>query len=220
MPMNVLAELRTAIPRNLVCPSCAGPLNVCGYGKCPGCSAMVCPCCEAVNDPVHEGLKCCVYSLVKEAFAWVKETFPEAKTVAFNENLKNPECLAMKRFLMTVGELERVKHFKPMFAWHGSSKEGISGIAKNGFDTTKRRGQSYGPGEYFGYTANVSKGYSTASKVLIATLIVTSVEGYGEYLKTVVGTCYVVNNPHDVPNDKTFCLPLCLAAYEEGVISF
>eukprot|EP01060_Flectonema_neradi_P036769 TRINITY_DN7184_c0_g1_i1.p1 TRINITY_DN7184_c0_g1~~TRINITY_DN7184_c0_g1_i1.p1 ORF type:complete len:771 (+),score=174.77 TRINITY_DN7184_c0_g1_i1:68-2314(+) len=52
-----------------------------------------------------------------------------------------------------------IKHQKIVQGFHGTPEQNLMGIAKTGFDPSKRSGQAYGAGEYFGKTTDVSSSY-------------------------------------------------------------
>jgi Poly(ADP-ribose) polymerase catalytic domain len=56
--------------------------------------------------------------------------------------------------------------------FHGTRATNISNILENGLDPSKRKGQSYGPGEYFGRQPNISISYCHGDKSMLVFVIV------------------------------------------------
>ena len=101
------------------------------------------------------------------------------------------------------------KHNNGFFAWHGTSTDNaVIGICHEGFDPSKRSGQSFGPGEYFGQTSVVSHSYSIHSSRMIVAYILQ----VPETMKS-GNFCYVVNNPKD--NSFAYNLPLLVVSYNK-----
>eukprot|EP00808_Paulinella_micropora_P013937 g1559.t1 len=120
-------------------------------------------------------------------------------------------CPAMHRYCEGVKRAGGVDALstKSLYAWHGTSDIAIPPICENGFDPGRRRGQAYGPGEYFGLSASISRGYIKGSTRLIVCqlLRVHEMHTSGSY-------CYVVNNPLD--NSYCFNLPVLVVTYEQN----
>ena len=81
--------------------------------------------------------------------------------------------------------------------FHGTPEENIRGICNNGFDPGRRKGQAYGPGEYFATTPDISMGYSGGcKKMLVCELLLGR---YNEH-HTQHGNIVVMKYPeHDLP---------------------
>ena len=66
-------------------------------------------------------------------------------------------------------------------AFHGTPETNLMGIAKTGFDPTRRCGQAHGPGEYFGKTIDISACYSSGSNfVYVCDIFLGSDEDHAE----------------------------------------
>jgi len=52
-------------------------------------------------------------------------------------------------------------------AFHGTAEANIQSICANGFDPSRRRGQAYGPGEYFAITPDIPMRYCGGGKKLL-----------------------------------------------------
>ncbi|KAL7718738.1 RWD domain-containing protein [Entamoeba marina] len=86
--------------------------------------------------------------------------------------------------------------------WHGTSISAASSIMRNGFDPSRRCGQAYGSGEYFGSHTAVSIGYGNC---LILTYVIDS-RSVSRY-----NFGFVVNNPFN----STYCLPIAFCVLGE-----
>jgi hypothetical protein len=96
------------------------------------------------------------------------------------------------------------------FAWHGTAAGAIAPICNTGFDPSRRSGQAYGPGEYFGWTASVSHGYCRGGTNMLVAVILK-----GSHVHERSGFCYVVNNPKDW--SFSYCLPLLVISYNTSM---
>ena len=79
-------------------------------------------------------------------------------------------------------------------------------ICHDGFDPSRRSGQAYGPGEYFGVSSGVSIGYAQGCQRLLVCFILQA----SNYTHQ-PGYCYVVNNP--VNKSHSFCLPVLVLSH-------
>ena len=200
------------------------------YGECNSCHSYVCVKCSAVDNPLHLGKSCvdfqmavrlektmqkiglCLESLLSSAKAFVQQNWSfnlgEPKHIDENPGIKLG-CPAMVRYCQAkTSKLVGVGALPPtLFAWHGtSSEQAIQSICHNGFDPTRRSGQAYGIGEYFGQSAEVSSGYaSSTSRMIVAQLL------HVEQTSTHGNFCYVVNNPTDW--SLSYCLPVLVVTY-------
>eukprot|EP01060_Flectonema_neradi_P028381 TRINITY_DN3813_c3_g1_i1.p1 TRINITY_DN3813_c3_g1~~TRINITY_DN3813_c3_g1_i1.p1 ORF type:complete len:1180 (+),score=179.81 TRINITY_DN3813_c3_g1_i1:47-3586(+) len=74
--------------------------------------------------------------------------------------------------------------------YHGTAEVNILTIAQNGFDTNKRCGQAFGPGEYFAMNPGVSSGYCRGGNFMLQCSVLMGKEGidytfekeYGYYI--------------------------------------
>jgi hypothetical protein len=121
---------------------------------------------------------------------------------------KEDDSLAMDKFIRAlVANNIDLKSSNMIFAWHGTEESNIDAICRRGFDPSRRRGQQYGPGEYFGITSTASYGYCKGGSFLVATLLLD-----GEWLsKTNAVNAYLVNNDSDFSH--SFCLPLFIVNF-------
>ena len=194
------------------------------YGQCRSCQSFVCVMCETVDNHLHIGKNCadfkyaaklerrglCFESLFSSAKSFVNSNWSyklgDPQRIDENPGIKLG-CPAMIKYcnaMLTVGGLALPS---TLFAWHGTSSEAaIQSICHNGFDPTRRSGQAYGTGEYFGQTAEVSHGYANGtSRMIVAQLV------QGPHTTKHGNFCYVVNNPTDWK--MSFCLPVLVVTY-------
>ena len=180
-----------------------------GAQCCPKCSTSVCVACGLLDadwkghhtscKEYSKAQSCPMLRLYKEARQFASKHLTENgySTFEFHENecVRNPGCGALDKFLLAArennvtGVLEgRLGHF----GWHGTkSTDAVSAICCGGWDTSRRKGQVYGTGEYFAYQAGTSLGsYSGDTKMLIVAFIL-----QGSWLNRTEH--FVVNNPCD-----------------------
>ena len=112
---------------------------------------------------------------------------------------------AFERFqrALTQESLDLDREESYVFGWHGTAEANIASICHDGFDVELRKGQQYGPGEYFGWTNGTSIGYCRDGNLLLVCLILK-----GRWTNLQPGTAIVVRNPPG-PNSPSYCLPLC-----------
>lgn len=89
-----------------------------------------------------------------------------------------------------------------LFGWHGTSEVNVPLICHHGFDVELRRGQQYGPGEYFGWCNGTSMGYCRDGNLLLVCMILK-----GKWTTQQPGTAIIVRNPQSAEN-LSYCLPL------------
>lgn len=206
------------------------PANGKSYGKCEDCGILACSLCGVKNQQGHDGCGCEEFKqkllngdvkkhlealfVPAEAFADSVVDVTLGKVV---ERIRNPllerGCPAMLRFVRGLSSkggvniLSRVK-----FAWHGTNIAAIPLICQNGFDPSRRSGQVYGTGEYFGFTASTSSGYAKpgdCSHVMILAALMDVMELSINSRGTPF--CYIVNNPRGWR--ETYCLPLLIIRF-------
>ena len=97
--------------------------------------------------------------------------------------------------------LDREENY--VFGWHGTPAMNVASICHDGFDVKLRKGQSYGPGEYFGWTNGASIGYCRDGNLLLVCLILK-----GRWTSLHPGTAIVVRNPPGLFG-PSYCLPIC-----------
>jgi hypothetical protein len=131
--------------------------------------------------------------------------------------IRNPcldtHCGARARFLRGVMSCSfppsyQLHDKKIIFAFHGTSEQGIPSICCEGFDTKRRAGQAYGPGEYFGAIPEISAGYSRGKSQQLVVAILTDAKTL-----TIHNHIYVVNNPPE-ETGISHVLPLAVIQYE------
>ena len=87
-------------------------------------------------------------------------------------------------------------------AFHGTPEENIDSICTNGYNSSKRKRQMYGPGEYFATTPKIPLKYCKGGKKLILNELFLGKEGV-HYTKTPTpedGDIIVMKDPdHDLP---------------------
>lgn len=209
------------------CPLNCGSLidATSGYSRCPKCLKSACSICDSTNS-LHEGLNCEEFKkylnsmdfeyqikrLVPLAKDWVTQNWSH-KLGPIHETLVNPnievsETSIRKQFDRAVKSLSITDLAKNgFFAWHGTAETSINPIISGGFDPNRRSGQVYGPGEYFGTTAEVSSGYCKNDNHMLVVFILN-----GSHVKHAENFCYVVQNPLD--RSLTYCLPLLILNFK------
>ena len=86
---------------------------------------------------------------------------------------------------------------KTCLAFHGTPESNIPSICANGYDPGRRKGQAYGPGEYFAATPNTPLGYCSGGKKLLLNELLLGQSGVHH---TRSGDIIVMKNPeHDLP---------------------
>jgi hypothetical protein len=102
-----------------------------------------------------------------------------------------------------------------MFSWHGTqSKTNIESICSHGFDPKLRKTQTFGYGEYFGYTSSISRAYCGTTHYLILSVLLT-----GPWLSNHQNFCYIVDNP--ICNQNSYVLPLLIVNFgKEDALNF
>ena len=85
--------------------------------------------------------------------------------------------------------------------FHGTRKANIQSILENGLDPTKRKGQAYGPGEYFSTTPSASISYCKGELQMMLFLVVITPWSYQSEHLSYKPMDYVVvqDNRHQLP---------------------
>lgn len=206
------------------------PADSSSYVQCEDCNANGCSLCGFRDQKLHEGCTCeqfkerlrtgDVHKHLEALFAPAEQFADAAVDVTLGrvvERIRNPllerGCPAMIRFvrgLIAKGGINMLSGVK--FAYHGTNFPAIPLICQYGFDPTRRSGQVYGPGEYFGFTASTSSGYAKPAEhshiMILAALLNArelSINSRG------VPFCYIVNNPPKW--NMTYCLPLLIVRF-------
>jgi hypothetical protein len=139
--------------------------------------------------------------LIKAADAWAKMS--ELYSGFYpNPNLKNPNSLCRTKYEAAVRALSATSITNDIqFAWHGTPQhQGLIGISSSSWDTGRRSGQAYGPGEYFSLNDGISKGYTGSNGFLIVCALLKKAP-------------YSSQSPHLVVNNPTsgsqmYCIPV------------
>lgn len=138
---------------------------------------------------------------------WVYEQWatPATPVLAVHANpgiaRGDPVVLRFQRALQQEAiDLDREESY--VFGWHGTAEANVASICHDGFDVELRKGQQYGPGEYFGWTNGTSIGYCRDGNLLLVCLILR-----GRWTNLQPGTAIVVRNPPGA-NSPSYCLPL------------
>ncbi|CAB9504573.1 Poly(ADP-ribose) polymerase catalytic domain [Seminavis robusta] len=117
-----------------------------------------------------------------------------------NPQLK-PGNPAHDKFQKAIKDLDHKAVFG--FAFHGTATHNLESILRNGLDPHKRRGQAYGPGEYFGKDPGISVGYCKGGLQMLVFVVVlpsTLPPSSASTHHTVPDDFLVVNNnAHQVP---------------------
>ena len=95
-------------------------------------------------------------------------TFSNLKAASVDENnhAKPPGGALFKKFKDKMMSLPKNQR-KTCLAFHGTSPSSIQSICQNGYDPSRRSGQSYGPGEYFATTPDISLAYCRGGKKML-----------------------------------------------------
>ena len=195
------------------------------YSICFSCNIPSCTICGAENTSLHMGKTCKEYiEEVKKRFSGldVHNLFARAQKFVTNEwdsiQLSKPyrveinlgleaECPSMQKFCSAIQKVGSNPLKNGFFAWHGTNSEaGVVGICHTGFDPSRRRGQAYGRGEYFGQNVTTSHSYAGGScRMIVAFLLkVSETSTHGNF-------CYVVDNPTDFK--LAYNLPVLVITY-------
>ena len=230
--LQIYLEKNTNADDRRFCPNdeCDGLIKgSLGYQTCLTCGRGVCPSCRIIDDDTHQGRTCAEREkFQREMGEFLPQLFQAAENYARNywtpdlppiiridHNLPLAEkCSSLERFYraaQALGARPPPDLARGFFAFHGTASDAIKPICTQGFDPTRRRGQAYGPGEYFGVTAAVSDGYSHSSQsgevkhMLVAFILRCNL------MHTVPGFCHVVNNPTDWSH--AYNLPVLVISY-------
>lgn len=126
----------------------------------------------------------------------------------FNDSLS----LSAERFIQGLKELGITDLSQGQFLWHGTSDSGSRIIMQNGFDTSFRRGQFYGAGEYFADNFDAARAYShyKDSKffyVMLVYVVNDERVHHTQFINKKEGTYHIIKN-EDKENGKSYCLPI------------
>lgn len=199
-----------------------------GYQTCLVCGSDVCPSCLLIDDEFHQGRTCeernkahsvgeFIKDICKEAEKFARtnwdSTIPPIIRVDYNKGLLN-KCPSLERFykgVQALGQTLPPDKARGFFAYHGTAPASIKPICEHGFDPTKRSGQAYGPGEYFGVTSAVSHGYSVRGNTTGPFSMIIGFLMNCPQLTTHARFCHVMNNPTDWSH--AFNVPVVVVSY-------
>ena len=204
------------------CPlNCDGLINENnGYAKCSNCKTYVCGKCGS-TDSLHANENCIdfkqclkrfdkIRELISDGTTWVKQKWelPQIIEIATNPYLGIPDSPIRRLFDLGIQKLgiSDASLKSGFLGWHGTSESSIDSICKNGFDPTRRSGQAYGTGEYFGLTSGISYNYCRNGNFMIVAFILK-----GPHVKLIEKLCHIVENPID--KSLTYCLPLLIVNF-------
>eukprot|EP01041_Mallomonas_annulata_P007848 gene7848-16060_t len=146
------------------------------------------------------------------AIYWTRQNWtadmPPIISITPNPGLKY-NCPCMLKFLEGIKKHNvNIKSSSSyFFSWHGTQlKSNIQNILDMGFNPELRKTQTFGPGEYFGFTPAISRAYCGSSNFIIVAIIVT-----GSWLSNHQNFCWIVENPSDF--NCTYVLPLLLVNF-------
>jgi len=97
---------------------------------------------------------------------------------------------------------------KLRLVFHGTPEANVEAICRDGLDPTKRSGQVYGKGEYFGGDATVSLGYCRGGRKMIVFVVLLDPSGVTMEGMTQAGEMVVINKPE-------FQLPLAVITFSQ-----
>lgn len=151
--------------------------------------------------------------IIQNAKKFVAEKWDFIQLGQLSRSEVNPglesNCSSMIKFCEAIKPLGENFLKNGFYAWHGTGTEnGVVGICHDGFDPSRRSGQVYGPGEYFGQTPAISHSYAGNSNRMIVTFIIKVPE-----VSKQSNFCYVVNNPKDF--SLAYNLPVMVLNYNQ-----
>ena len=132
-----------------------------------------------------------------EVEKWLKQ-FTNLKVVKITENdhAKPPDGQLFKKFKSKALSLPKDQR-RTCLAFHGTSSTNINSICTNGYDPSRRRGQSYGAGEYFATTPDTPFTYCRGGKQMLLNELLLGQAGTHH---TQYGNIIVMKDPaHDLP---------------------
>lgn len=153
------------------------------------------------------------FKLLKEAEKFVVNSKLTHLKRKANLNLFNDSfSTSSKRFIEGLKQLGITDFSQGQFLWHGTSDIGSRIIMQNGFDTSFRRGQFYGTGEYFADNFEAARGYShyKNSKLFYVMLVYVVKDERVHHTQRIndkEGTYHIIKN-EDKENGKSYCLPV------------
>eukprot|EP01032_Pedospumella_encystans_P008904 gene8904-10522_t len=201
-----------------------------GYISCPSCRQDVCTKCSRINTRYHRDKSCEEFMQIENVAEngpkagidfllkasrtflqdnWVQSTLGPIVSIDVNPALQSgaPSFQKYLAGATSLGDPDTVMTNNGLFAWHGTKNDAsIVSICHNGFNPERRSGQAYGPGEYFGCSADISHGYADkTARMLVCHLLRSPV------LATRENFCYIVNNP--LESTQMFCVAVLVVTY-------
>lgn len=197
------------------------------YSICQECQIPSCPVCGSENTPLHMNKTCYEYKeevkkkfsgvdlpkIIQKAKNFIEEKWDSIQLGKLNRIEVNPglesNCPSMAKFCAAIQQMGEKVLDNGFYAWHGTGTEnGVVGICHDGFDPSRRSGQVYGPGEYFGQAPTISHSYAGNSNRMIVTFILKVPQVFKQD-----NFCYVVNNPKDF--SLSYNLPVMVLNYKQ-----
>ena len=125
------------------------------------------------------------------------KTFSDLKVESIGENPHaKPGGVLYKKFIAAKNSLPKDSQ-QTCLAFHGTAEANIDSICASGYDSSKRSGQAYGPGEYFATTPSVSLSYCSGGKKMLLNELLLGQPGVHH---TQSGDIIVMKDPsHDLP---------------------
>lgn len=123
--------------------------------------------------------------------------FSNLQVVSLDENVHAKQGGQLfNRFKNAFDSLPRHQQ-KTILAFHGTAETNIQSICSRGYDPSLRRGQAYGPGEYFATKPDTPLSYCSGGKKMLLNELLLGQAGTHH---TQHGDIVVMKNPdHDLP---------------------
>lgn len=110
------------------------------------------------------------YNTALTSFSDVKTFLRQCSKLKVEDITENvhakPGGVLYEKFMTARGGLSH-KYQHTCLAFHGTPEANIPNICKNGYDTSKRKRQRYGPGECFAATPEIPLKYCGGGKMLL-----------------------------------------------------
>lgn len=109
----------------------------------------------------------CTYHGIKEpTFEWSENNTPNN-----HNSVGQKEDCPLQRFLDACNS-QSCDDLCAAIVFHGTEAKNVKNIMENGLDPALRRGQAYGPGEYFGKNPGISSSYCKAGMRMCVFLVI------------------------------------------------
>lgn len=137
-----------------------------------------------------------ILTSVTKVNEWLSQ-FNNLKVVSLKENdHAKPGGVLFNKFRDKMMSLPKNQR-QTCLGFHGTNPTNIQSICQNGYDSSRRCGQSYGVGEYFATTPETSMGYCRGGKMMIVNELLLGQSGTHH---TKHGNIIVMKDPiHDLP---------------------